>query len=401
MLGFSISPLDVGRGVMQVTFALDAEEAAAHYAENQPSALQVSTGWSLACLAISLLPVSFLLGYFGEWGIVGIGWLLAFLGLAALFVYAWLNLPAADPTPPFECTFRFSPECIQETGKDYLIRLSWHVIEGVRLGEKHLMIDFKSTEWVAPRRFTVFIPRRAFESDGAAEECAAFCAEQIAAVQAGSITPLETHPDAWPEIFRSTWQGDCFELRYRHADDDRGRLDPDGQESQRGVMRILSLYPLVLMVVFGMLLTGCLFEAMDSSERIALGLAAFMILPWFVLGILQGIARASCPTEPPALLNPQVSLTVHPQGMYFRTEVSEGFVPGPFLPPVEEHEEFLFFRGHDGTLSRVVPRTAFHDEDQMRHFVSAIDAARDGIVLAEGVNRVPPSDNPYRPPESA
>lgn len=386
--------------MIEVTFSYNEEDALAIAAENPSPAVNLSLPTFFLVLALSLAPLTVLAFLLDAWWTAAIGWGIVVLGIGGLFLRAWWGMAATANAEPFLSTFRFSQECAEESGKQYVIRLAWQLVREVRATEQHLVLAVDSTEWAAPRRFAAVIPKRAFATPAEADACLEYCRNRIEEERGKPLAPLIPRADLLPGTLPQGWQDSGMELRYRHADTDARRFDTDGQSPSRSVSAVVESLPFLLVVAVGALWFGyARWQGWVLEASLCL-LVGFVIVPWMMVAFVMGVVRSMLPEQPAAILNPVVTLITHPQGMYFRTDLSEGFLPSAFLPSIEEGEDHLFFRGADNTIGRVVPRTAFRDEDHLRVFLNAFEAARAGVVMAEGVNRVPPSNNPYRSPEA-
>ena len=298
-----------------------------------------------------------------------------------------------------EIGFRLSRERIEmRIGQGWQGAL-WELVREIRSTETHLLISLRSTEWVAPCGTGYLIPYRVFVDREAGERCFDFCRQQFERAQtkpqAGPLLDLSVIP---PDV-ESALQPEAFRFFYQHADDDGQTLNAIGAPRWSIILIGASIVTILIAASF-LLYAGLTqvgeFEPMDVLHGTIIGAVATFLFSLSVRSILAHFFQRQLP----ALANPIVTVILSPAGLLLSTGYSISYVPAAVLPSLVERPGFLMLIGMDGVVRRTIPWMALGSADKVRRFREAYDAARDGRVIVETVNVVPPSANPYRSPET-
>jgi hypothetical protein len=359
----------------------------------------ILTGFVFLCC----LPATGVLLAFGQLTAVLAGW-----GLAAIFLVIMVFAAARSSRTPNEETLRpatleLHPEFLEVYGERGWERRDWALIARLQQTDELFIIHRDDGLVYA-------IPRRAFSSP-AEEKVFVETAERLHE-QAQGAADL-AHPAPWQDKApAAVFAADTLQVTYSTA-------APELAELQRGmILHAVDEAPqakpksagAVPWVLFGIVMAMALLilaraEARDSGIGVLMGVLFFpvtaLLMVWPTLGLVRAFVKRK---QKPARDTSQ-TLTISPAGISLWSPRLESRSTWVAIDALQENEKVIVFAAHRPATVHlyVVPKSAFPDEFEARHFAEtaaryrrAVHEAATEQTLTETPRVV--SDNPYQPP---
>jgi hypothetical protein len=357
-----------------------------------------------AMAAVCSLPATFLLASLGQWTAVGTGWLAIFVIVAILLIFAVKASAPPDPKLLRPATLTLLPEYLEVVSDRGWERRDWSLISRLQPTDKLLILHRDDGMVFA-------IPRRAFPTQQAAQEFS----DAIHQFHGQAKPPQnEQAPAPWqdaggpPVVFA----GDTLQASFSSA-------APELVESQGAVvLRTVSEKPaqpakpgatLGWMLLLAMMVLVLVLLTKDEQSWLTtlIGLVAFLALTfvmiWPALRFIQYVTNRKRKPSP----RETRTISIAPRGVSLWAPRLEARTDWEAIDAVQENERVIVFSAHRPTLVHlyVVPKSAFPDEHEARHFAETAARYRRAASDRAAEKELAPAarietGNPYQPPQT-